>query len=492
MRLKAKILNLRTGGLYVVVLNHEDAKSLNIYPADRIEVSRTIKKKSVICVADISSGENVKPGHLGIFDETAKALGLEDKVHIEVKPTERPISVQIIRKKIDGGELKQEDFDQVIRDIANNNLSDIEITYFVAACYTKGMTLSESHFLTNSVVDNAYKLNLKEKIICDKHCIGGIPGNRTTMVVVPIIAAAGFMIPKTSSRSISSPAGTSDTVEVLAPVYLSPEKVKDIIKKTKGIMIWESSLNPKGAADKKLIDIRHPLSIDPEGMLLASIMAKKKAVGATHVLIDIPIGKTAKVKTYWEAIKLRGKFLKLGRLLKMKTKVIITDGSQPIGNGIGPSLEARDVISVLQNNGPNDLRNKSIALAIEMLKMVNVKNPKKVVLDLIESGKAYAKFMEILYAQGGRKNPIIPLAEYHYSFEAKRNGVVKEMDNYYFSKVARIAGAPKHKTAGIYLRMHVGDHVKKGDELFSIYAETKENLEYAKKYALSQEGMLIR
>jgi len=238
--------------------------------------------------------------------------------------------------------------------------------------------------------------------ICIHNCVGGVPGNRTTMIIVPILTAAGFTIAKTSTRSITSPSGTADTMEVLAPVSHSLEKIKKIIKKTKGCIIWGGTLD-LAAADDKLIKLERPLSLDPEGILLASILAKKLAVNSTHILIDIPYGKGAKIETKKEAKRLKRKFTHLGKLLGMQTKAIITDGSQPIGNGIGPALEAKDVLSVLSNKGPEDLKKKSLLMSAKLLKMAGVKNSTKVAKKILESGKAYKKMQEIIKAQGGKK-----------------------------------------------------------------------------------------
>jgi len=313
------------------------------------------------------------------------------------------------------------------------------------------------------------------------NCIGGIPGNRTTMIVVPIMAALGYKMPKTSSRSITSPSGTADTMEVLAPVSLGVKKLKKIVNKTKGCIVWGGGMN-LAAADDKLIKIRHPLRLDPLGMVLASIMAKKKAVGATHVLIDIPFGEGAKIEFKKEALDLKKQFIKMGKLMGMKVRVILTDGTQPIGNGIGPALECSDVISVLKGKGPHDLREKSIFLCIEILKMLRVSRAKKKVLKVLENGKAYEKFKEIIKAQGGKKRFVVPRAKLFYDVKAGKSGKVVEIRNKVVSKLARLSGSPEDRAAGMYLRVDRGDEVKRGEILFTLYAESEIKLDTAKNY----------
>jgi AMP phosphorylase len=488
MKLKVKYVNLSTGGPIVAVINEEDAKKLDLYALDRLKIKRERTNKDIVAVVDIST-KGVKPGEIGLFDETIKKLDVPEGTHVEVEESERPKSLEFIKKKLDGSTLTKDEIDSIIEDILENNLSETEITYFIGGAYTKGMNLEEAINLTQAIVDRGYRIKLDRKVVLDKHCAGGVPGNRTTMIIVPIIAALGYTIPKTSSRSITSAAGTADTMEVLCPVCLSHEKIIKTIKETNACMIWEASLNPMGV-DELLIKIRHPLSLDPEGLLLASIMAKKKAVGATHVLIDLPYGDGAKF-TYKQAKNLRKKLIKIGRKLDMNVKVILTDGSQPIGNGVGPALEARDVLTVLQGAGPNDLRDKSIMMATMLLKMVGLRNAEEKVREAIDSGAAYKKMLEIIQAQGGSKNIRLPKPKYFHEIKAKKGGVVRKMDNKLIAKIARIAGAPRDKAAGVYLRVHNGIKVRKGKEILTIYAENKKKLDFAKKIAEHHEVVHI-
>ncbi len=479
MKLKVKDINLSTGGPLVAVLNEKTLKDLNIIPTDRIKLKRLKKNVEITCVVNISD-KGIKKNEIGLFDEVLKKLNLKAGTSIEVERANKPKSISYIKKKLEGEELNENEINTIIRDIMENELSESELTYFVSGAYTKDLSLKESVYLTNAIVETGDKLNFKDKIIVDKHCIGGVAGNRTTMIVIPIIAALGYKIPKTSSRAITSASGTADTIETIAPVVLSKSKIEKLVKKTNACMVWGGAIN-LAAADDKLIKIRHSLSIDPEGMLLASIMAKKKAVGATHVLIDIPYGKSAKLKTWRQARNLKKSFEKIAKELKIKIKVVLTDGSQPIGNGIGPALEIRDVISVLKGGGPNDLRAKAIYLSTEILKLVKEKNPRKKAITTLESGLAYKKFREIIQAQGGLKRPLIPQANHYYNVKAKRSGKVKDIDNKKIAKIARSAGAPDDKTAGLYLRVNKNSKIDKGTHLFTIYSNSKKNIETTKR-----------
>ncbi len=320
------------------------------------------------------------------------------------------------------------------------------------------------------------------------NCIGGIPANRTTPIVVSIIAAAGLTIPKTSTRSITSPAGTADCVEVLAPVIHSKEKIMEIVNKTNGCMVWGGAVD-LASADDKLIRLEKVLNLDPEGFLLASILAKKASVSSSHVLIDIPIGPEAKIKDKKRAKDLGKKFIKLGKILGMKIKIIITDGSQPIGNGVGPSLEARDVLLVLQNKGPQDLKKKGLYMAAKILKMTGIWNSKRKAREILESGKAYEKLKEIISAQGGNPNiqpEEIKLGKYTLDYPAEKEGKVTYLSNNLISRLAKTLGAPTDKGAGLYLHKKIGDKVTKNEPLFTLYAENKERFEFAQKEDLTK------
>ena len=478
MKLKIKDLGFSTGGPFVSIINRHDASEIDIHKGDRIRIKKG--RLEIISVVDLDEdGKIVKRGFIGLFDEVINYLKSK-KGYVDIKIAKRLKSLAYIKKKLEGNKLNKKEIFEIIKDVNNNNLNEVELTYFVSGCYSHGLTMREIEDLTDAIVKVGHKLNLKRYPIVDKHSIGGICGNRTTMIVVPIIASLGITIPKTSSRSISTPSGTSDTMESLAQVSFEVDQIKKIIGKTNGCIVWGGVVD-LASADDKMIKVRNPLRLDPYGLLLASIMAKKKAVNASHVLIDIPVGKNAKIETKNEAVNLKRKFVELGKGLDIKVKVVITDGRQPIGNGIGPNLEARDVLDVLLGKGPKDLMDKSIKMAVYILQMLDIKNPKKKVLNSLSSGEAYEKMKEIIKAQKGNifKPEQLKLGKFKQNIYASKGGRVRELNNKDVSKIARIAGAPNDKSAGIYLYVKKGCRVKKRDKLFTIYANNKKRLNYA-------------
>ncbi len=469
MQLRVKKLNLSSGGPLIAVVNQDDARKLDIYALDRVNIRN---RHEIIAAVNIDSGKTVNAGEIGLFDEVVESLRVKSNEIVTAKAAKRPLSIAYIKKKLDGKHLNEGEIKEIVNDIVANNLSQIELTYFVAGCYCHGLDLDETAILTKAMGESGSRLRLGKKIIVDKHCIGGVANNRTSMIIVPIIAAAGLTIPKTSTRAITSAAGTADTMEVLAKVSLPLKKIESIVRKTNGCIIWGGTLD-LASADDKLIKVEYPLSLDPRGILLASVLSKNVAVGTTHMLIDIPIGKGAKVESKKDAVRLKRAFMSLGNILGIKVKCIITDGSQPIGNGIGPALEARDVMFILKRDGrrPMDLERKSVMMANIMLKMVRCK---KDALDILDSGLAYKKMIEIIKMQG--KNDGVELAKYNHEVRSNKNGIVKEVNNKKIASIARIAGAPKDMKAGVYLEVHKGDRVRKGDILYTIYSESVKNL----------------
>ena len=493
MQLKAKLLGLGAGRP-VVIMHKETAEALDRHVDERVYVGYAGKNsKRIIAVVDIAS-HLVKPDEIIVSNEVAGYLGLKkgDAVDISIAP--RPDSIFLIHRKLDCERFDKQKLKRIITDIVNNALTEAEIAYFVSAVYNCGMSMQETAWMTESIVETGQKLNLRKKIIADKHSIGGIAGNRTTPIVVAICSAAGLVIPKTSSRAITSAAGTADVIETIARVDFSISELKKIITKVNACMIWGGALG-LAPADDKIIQVERLLKLDPEPQLLASIMAKKLAVGATHVLIDIPCGKTAKV-TKQEAKKLRKKFFWLARYFKIKLDCILTDGSQPIGNGIGPVLEMRDVLAVLKQlpSKPMDLEKKSLLLSSRLLELAGrAKKGKGMELaaQILQSGKAFEKFKQIILAQKGDFNNL-HLAPFSFTIKANKRCKIIEIDNKKINALARRVGCPADKEAGLYLYGHVGNILKKGEKFLAIYAKSKVKLKEAVAFYKKAKPISLR
>jgi AMP phosphorylase len=348
-------------------------------------------------------------------------------------------------------------------------------------------TDDELYYLTKAMAETGDTMTFPG-VVVDKHSVGGLAGNRTTMVVIPIIASLGIKIPKTSSRAITSPAGTADTMEVLAPVSHSVEAIKKIVKQTNGCLVWGGGLS-LAPADDKILKVSYPLSLEPYSKMIVSIMAKKVATGVTHLIIDMPVGPTTKIPDMETAHMLEQKFVMIGKRFGIKVKVSIIKTSDPVGLGVGPALEARDVLRVLQRkkDHPGDLATKAVHLAGQLLELSGYCKKGQgatIAWKALDSGRAWKKMRQIIKAQGGNPNidsEDITLGAYKKYYTAPKSGKITFTDNKGINYICRILGAPSVKLAGIYLNKEYGVRVKKGERLFTLYAESKDRLRLAEK-----------
>lgn len=484
--LQAKKLNIETGDYPEVLLNEQEALNFGIHAGDQIGLS-WYRQKRVFAVANLAEKE-IRPGEIGLFEEIWRKYSVRKNEIIEVAMVKRPPSVHAINKKLVGKSLTYQEIYSIISDIVKRKLGSIELSYFVASSFVKSYSLRELYYLTKAIADTGEKLELPNKIVVDKHSVGGLAGNRTTMIVVPIVAAFGLFIPKTSSRSITSPSGTADTMEVIAPVGFSLKKITEMVLKNHACLIWGGGLNI-APADDLIIKVTRPLSLEPYDKMIVSIMAKKVAMGVKYLVIDMPVGPTTKIPTLKLAREIEKKFLYLGKKIGIKIQVFKIPAKEPIGRGIGPVLEARDVLRVLKQkqNRPKDLENKAVFLAgklFELAGQVPRGQGKAAASEILEKGKAWKKMQAIIKNQGGNPHidsDSVALGGEYLRVYSSKAGRITAVDNRAIDEIARTLGAPKEKPAGLYLHKRIGQSVKKGSKLFTFYAERKERIELAKK-----------
>jgi len=493
--LKMRQVKIDTYHENVAYLNRE----CNIYRAEGFQALSKIlvsangfRLLAVLNVVDDNS--IVQPGELGLSQQAFKHFNVDEGALVTVNHAEPPKSMDAVRRKINGERLDQADFNDIARDIVETRYSKMEMAAFLVATGQNNLDRDELLYLTQAMLQSGERIDWHEPLVADKHCIGGIPGNRTSMLVVPIVAAHGMLIPKTSSRAITSPAGTADTMEILAHVNLTPEQMLDIVRQERGCLGWGGTAK-LAPVDDMLISVERPLGIDSQGQMVASILSKKLAAGSTHLIIDIPVGPTAKVRHMRQALALRKLFEFVGDRLNIHLEVMITDGCQPVGLGIGPVLEARDIMKVLNNDpdAPADLRQKSLQLAgriIEFDPDVRGGQGYAIARDILESGRVCAKMNNIIKAQGEKEIDLQP-GKLCYQVCADRDGVVTHIDNFQTAKIARIAGAPMDKKAGVDLLKKLGDEVSKGEPLFQIYAEFAADFKFATDLAKQNSGYSI-
>jgi len=497
--LKVKIIDINVGDSRYVIVNDSDLKALHVKPLERVRLTRGAKS---VTAHILSSSTIVERGFIGLPKRVANELGVGDGVTVGIRIMEMPPSIPYIKKKLKGLRLAPEEIRQIVKDTVDGMLDDVELAAFLTAELFYGLTPEEMESLIRAMVDTGIKIEFEEPVY-DEHSIGGVPGNsKVALLAVPTIAAAGLLIPKTSSRAITSPAGTADTMEVLARVDLTPEEIKEIAPKTKGLLVWGGALK-MAPADDIFIRVLNRIMVDPRSQMVASILSKKLAMSVSTLVIDIPTGKGAKVTTMEEASKLAALFIEQGERLGIKVRCAVSYGSQPVGYSIGPALEAKEALEALMGKGAMSLIAKAMGIAglvFEEAGLAPKGQGERIAKEILYSGRSLAKMREIIEAQGGNPNikpDDIPVGDKVITIEAPTDSYVTHVDNTAITLIARAAGAPEDKGAGVKIHVKAGSKVKAGDPLLTIYAESSVKLSQAYSLAtklkpITLEGMILK
>lgn len=427
----------------------------------------------------------------GLSESAWRRLQVADGDLISARHAPTIESLADVRRRIYGGRLDGRAFREIIGDIVGGRYVDIHLATFIAACSAFPLDLEEMTHLTRAMVDAGERLSWDAPLVIDKHCVGGLPGNRTTPIVVAIAASLGLIMPKTSSRAITSPAGTADAMETLAPVDLDLAQMRRVVETEGGCIAWGGGVR-LSPADDVLIRVERALDIDTEGQLIASVLSKKIAAGSTHVVLDLPVGPTAKVRTAEAAQSLSQHLTAIAEVFGLQTHCVVTDGAQPVGRGVGPALEGRDVLAVLQNapSSPKDLRDRALTLAAAALELAGRAHEGEsmaMAAAALDDGRAWAKFQRICEAQGGLRAP--PKALQTHAWTAKHSGYLAHINNRKISRLAKLAGAPEAKAAGVEMHVRLGEPVVAGQPLLTIHSDALGELNYALEYAAANSDM---
>ncbi|MDX8450689.1 thymidine phosphorylase family protein [Mesorhizobium captivum] len=431
------------------------------------------------------SSDLLAANEIGLSESAWSRLGADEGAAIYVRHPEPVESFSRVRARMFGNRLGDQDFAPILSDISSGRYSDIELAAFITGTSAFPLDEPETVALTRSMVEVGDRLGWPGGTVVDKHCVGGLPGNRTTPIVVAIVAANGLTMPKTSSRAITSPAGTADTMETLAPVDLTIEQIRRVVEEESGCVVWGGAVR-LSPADDVLIRVERALDLDSEGQLVASVMSKKIAAGSSHLVLDLPVGPTAKIRSEAAAEMLSSRLSAVATAFGLRSRIVLTDGTQPVGRGIGPALEAHDVLRVLQRSAdaPIDLRERACALAgalLELAGRARTGEGQQLAARTLDDDRAWAKFQRICEAQGGMRVP--PTAMQRLPILAPSAGVVRSIDNRRIAKLAKLAGAPDAKAAGVELHVRLGDPVAVGEPLCTVHAQTPGELRYAMDYA---------
>ncbi len=444
----------------------------------------TSARHSIIATLYQVSGTFLGHNEAGLSEAAWRRLGVADGETISVSHP-RPIgSLSKVRGKVYGERLDTSALTEIVTDIVGGRYSDIHLSSFITACSARPLDLDEMIALTGAMTNAGDRLSWDAWPVVDKHSVGGLPGNRTTPIVVAIVAARGLTMPKTSSRAITSPAGTADAMETLAPVNLDIPAMRRVVEHAGGCIVWGGAVH-LSPADDTLIRVERALDLDSEGQLVASVLSKKIAAGSTHVVLDLPVGPTAKVRSDEAAAVLSESLTAVAEAFGLKTRILISDGRQPVGRGIGPALEARDVLAVLQTlpDAPADLRDRAVTLAGALLELGGAADEgegRAEAMATLRDGRAWATFQRICEAQGGMREP--PRSFHRRPVPARGSGIVTGIDNRRLAQVAKLAGAPDDKAAGVELHVHLDTRVEAGEPLYTVHAETPGELDYSLAY----------
>jgi len=493
--LRARPLPLDTFRENVVVLARDNTmlRPERLAGVKRLEVrAGSVRLIATPIIADPAL--RLGPDEIGLPQPAFRRLCVAAGDSVGISPARPPKSLDATRAKIRGETLTRAAMDDVVDDLVAHRCSDMEIGAFLIAC-ASFMTADETLALTEAMVAAGARLDWGERTVVDKHCIGGVPGNRTSLIIAPIVAAHGLLIPKTSSRAITSPAGTADTMEVLAKVDLDEDAMRAVVERCGGCVVWGGRVN-LSPADDVLISVERPLGVDTPEQMVASILSKKVAAGSSHLVIDLPVGASAKVRDPASALRVRKLFEFVAMRMGLSIEIVTTDGSAPVGFGVGPVLEAADVLAVLEQRpeAPRDLEAKAVKLAGRLLEtdpQVPGGRGEARARELIASGEARRKLDQIIEAQG--PSPLkATLGALTREIAAPHDGVVSAIDCLQIARIARLAGAPTDAGAGIRLLKTVGDPVRAAEPIYRIHGEEPSEFGFAVETAEEESGFRVR
>ncbi len=500
MKLKVKKINFETGNTKDVILNFQDAAELGQKAGDRIMIknveSKSISGKYRVAIVQIAYSDSIiAPGEIGLFIDTLKDI--ENNAIVSVKPAEPPDSFKYIRKKIIGNKLNSEEINNIVSASSSGLLSSIELSSFITSINIHGMDNEEMTALTLAEARSGEIFDFGPDVY-DKHSTGGVPGNKVSLIIVPVVATAGLIIPKTSTRAITSPSGTADSMEVLAPVIFDSEEVKKIISEEKACVVWGGALDI-APADNILIEIERPLHMDPVGLMIPSILAKKISMGVKKLVLDIPVGPGTKFPTPNDGKNFAYIFKEIAKNIGVEAECALTLAHQPIGHAVGPALEAKEALTLLMDYsaGPNSLIEKATDLAGILLEMGGKAQKgvgQKLAKEILRSGKAYDTMKKIIEVQGGEPNikpEEIKLGPHMKEFHANKGGHITGVNNALINQIAKAAGCPYSKSSGVEVIKKQGARIKEGDLVFRIYSETQSKLKRAEKIYNSTGGPIV-
>lgn len=491
-----KHVDLTEGDTLTIWINEAQAAVFGINASDKIAMQ--YNGQEYVLDANLTH-RYVDRDEVGIPRDVSEKYNIPAGAKVTLSFTQTSsAALDALKRALKWATFTQEDIRLIMEDISSNRFADTLVTYFSALGFFRESSDKEMYRMAKAMAEAGEMLH-RDGIVADKHCMGGVPGNETTMIMIPLLASLGIKMPKTFSKAITTPAATGECVSVLMDISFTKPEIEALVKKNNSCLIRGGGLH-LAPADEKLIKVAYPLSMQSYPRTIVSIMAKKYAMGINHSLIDIPVWPTAKVPDMKTAKRLKKKYEYVGKKLWMKVHVEITDALQPIGAGIGAKLQVREVLRVLQQHGkrPQDLEDKALFLAskiIELVGMAKGKEALKLAYGQLVSWEAWKKMQKIIEAQHGNPDvhsETLELAEHSKDILADKSGKVSEIDMKVLNLLARTLGAPLDLEAGVYLHYKLGEQVKKGERLFTIYADEESKIDLASEFLKEKNIYIIK
>ena len=416
--------------------------------------------------------------------------------------------VDLIDKKKHGGVHTKEEINFIIDSMMNGSAPDYQISAWLMAVYFKGLTEEETAHLTEAMIDSGEVIDFGDLTdsIVDKHSNGGV-GDKVTITLIPLLAAAGVPVAKLSGKGLGHTGGTIDKLESI-PGFNTKLTIEELIAQVKRINVAIASqtqnLTP---ADGKLYALRDvTATVDSMPLIASSVVSKKIASGAKNIILDVKYGSGAFMKTPEDAVGLSKLMVKIGHILNKSITAVITSMEEPLGRAIGNSLEIIESIEFLKGNiTKGDVAELTYSFAaIALMQLGRYDNEEDAIAylkELVHSGKAIEKLRELIAAQGGNPSVIddyntFDQAKFKVECEAKKDGFVSSTDAYKIAYACKILGAGRDKktdpidySVGIFLNKKSGEEVKKGEILYTIYSNDPEKTKIAQKYC--EEGIVI-
>ncbi len=404
----------------------------------------------------------------------------------------------VIAKKRDAKELTEEEIKFFIDGYVKGNIADYQMSALLMAIYLNGMSYKETAILTNCMAHSGEMIDLSSinGIKVDKHSTGGV-GDKTTLIISPIVAACGVPVAKMSGRGLGHTGGTIDKMESIPGMKIAIEKERffEIVKEVGLSVVGQSgNLVP---ADKKIYALRDvTATVESIPLIASSIMSKKIAAGSDRILLDIKVGSGAFMKTKEDAIELGKTMVAIGEKVGRETVAIITDMDRPLGKAIGNSLEISEVCEVLKGRGPEDLRQICIELSANMLYLANkgtLDECRSMAIKVLDNGEAFEKLKAMVLAQGGdvsvlEDNSKFAKAKIKGELISEKDGYIYSIDTEKCGISAMVMGAGREKkdsiidySAGIVFNKTIGEYVNKGDVIAYLYCSDEEKLKQGKK-----------